>query len=316
MKARFIVLGIVLVCVLAIVGQIAKAAPPASRAIDHDPVFSPDGKTLAFVRTSGGTGRIYALDMRTRKLRVLTPPQPLPYWITWAPDGSALAYAADGQIWRVVLGNGALLQLTHDDFRNDEQPSWSPDGTTIAYTRFEGCFRCTALYAIAPDGGSRRVLVPFQQNARNATWSPDATELVDTFGRFYSADGTARGHLDSGSAFQWAPDGTRLVWRSGGYVYVGAADGSRSRRLAGNAHATALLPAWSRSGTRIAFGLDGHLAVTDLSGHWGRLAPANVANDRPSWAPNGTIAYVEPSRCGIDAILADGTHHTRLTHAC
>jgi Tol biopolymer transport system component len=314
-KLFLVWIALALVAVLVIAGQIARAATPA-HAIDHDPLFSPDGSTLAFVRTTGADGRVYVRDMQTGTLRALTPPQQLPYWLTWAPDGSALAYVAGGEVWRVDLAGGAPVQLTHDGFDDDMQTAWSPDGTQIAYTHFEVCFRCTAIYTIAPDGTAQRRLLTFQEQARRVVWSPDGQRFVEWSGSIRSAaDGTVLAHVGPGTSYAWAST-DELAWRNNGFVWIGAADGTGVRRLAGSVHATAYVPAWNRTGTRIAFGLDKRLAVTDLSGHWRRLAPADVANDFPTWAPNGTIAYVEPGRCGIDAILADGTHHRRLTHVC
>jgi Tol biopolymer transport system component len=314
-KARFLVLGIVLVCVLAIVGQIAKAAPPTQQQRqDRYPTWGPDGETLAFVTRTGANGRISLIGANGRALRSLTPSQPAPWGLRWSPDGTALAYVSADHLWRVDVATRKLTQLT-GVLADDMQPEWSPDGREIAFTRFESCFRCTTIYAMPAAGGQPRVLVP-NSTTRHAVWSPDGTQFVDSTGSIRSSvDGAFLGRVGFGSSYDWSNRG--IAWVSGGFVYAGAPGTDVSRRVGGDAHATATVARWSRSGQRIAFGLDGWLAVATTNvASWHRVVRASVANDAPTWAPNGTIAYVEPSRCGIDTILADRTHHRRLTHVC
>jgi Tol biopolymer transport system component len=55
-----------------------------------------------------------------------------------SPDGRAVAFiapAADGmfQVFRLPIAGGTPVQVTHDR-TNKTQPSWSPDGQTIAFT--------------------------------------------------------------------------------------------------------------------------------------------------------------------------------------
>jgi dipeptidyl aminopeptidase/acylaminoacyl peptidase len=307
------VAALALVCLL---GLSAESASGSARYAGRDryPLYAPDGKTLAFVRD----GRIELVGADGEGLRALTPSQNPPWGLTWSPDGSALAYVSDGHIWRVDVAGGSPIQLTTTDGKSDMQPEWSPNGREIAFTRFERCWRCTTIYAIPATGGTPRMLVANGYD-KHAVWSPDGSKFVTSDGDVRSAvDGRDLGRvLDGravGTAFDWGPHGIASVL--GGFVYASQADSLATRRLGGDRHATATVSRWNRGGTRIAFGIDGSLAITDLRGRWRRLARASVANDAPSWAPNGTIAYVRADWCGIDTILADGTHHRRLTNIC
>lgn len=313
MRTRLAVAALALVCLLGLAGESATGSSRYVRT-DRYPLYAPDGKTLAFVRY----GVIELIGADGQGLRALTPSLSAPWGLTWSPDGSAIAYVDDGHIWRVNVAGGAPIQLTSTAGRSDMQPEWSPNGREIAFTRFERCWRCTTIYAIPATGGMPRLLVA-NGYERHAVWSPDGSQFVTTDGDLRSSiDGAELGRvLDGiavGSAFDWGPRGIASV--SGGFVYVSSPDSLAARRVAGDRHATATFSRWSRSGARVAFGLDGWLAVTDLRGKWRRLARASVANDAPTWAPNGTIAYSRADGCGIDTILGDGTHHRHLTYIC
>jgi len=301
-----------LVCAAAGGGQLAAAAAPQRQ--DRDPVFSPDGRTLAFVRSTGSTGRVEVVATSGRGHRALTPPQPAPYGITWSPDGSALAYSSGGAIWRVDADGAGLRRLT-DTATANRQPAWSPEGGLIAFTATEGCgYRCYRVFAIAPDGTGQRQLAV---SARRASWSPDGTRFADSNGDVRAAsDGSVLRRIEArGSMFTWGNSGS-IAYVSGSTLGIASANGPGTRVLVNTRRDPVNQPAWSHDVQRIAFAVGRWLAVTNMSGVWHRVAPADLADDAPSWAPNGTIAYVERGRCGIDLILADRSHHRRLTHGC
>ncbi|MGW2486289.1 hypothetical protein ACWCV9_03580 [Streptomyces sp. NPDC001606] len=196
---------------------------------DTDPAFSPDGRYLAFTRTSpggvgsaSGPGRILIADAETGAiLHEIVPPageqtggdaQP-----TWSSDGTTLAFTRN----EVIDGRGGnkhiwTVPVTDLDRQRDlssaicpgtcavidDSPAFSPDGRLIAFNRKNGgglVDERNGLLLTSVSGTDCRVLLP--EAARN---SADGChrELPDT---------TVTGpHQPRDAA--WKADGTNLVF--------------------------------------------------------------------------------------------------------
>jgi Tol biopolymer transport system component len=155
-------------------GSNAAPLPLAGRGAtdwDTDPAFSPDGKYLAFTRTSpGGVG---------------------------APSHILIADVATGAI------TGQITPPAGERTGRDAQPTWSPDGRTLAFTRSE---------VINGNGGNKHIwTVPVahldQQRDLSAAICPGACEVIDDSPAF-SPDGT-------GIAFNRKNGGDRIDERDG-----------------------------------------------------------------------------------------------------
>ena len=189
---------------------------------DGEPDWSPDGKRIAFRRTTD--------DWRSFHVYVI---------------------GARG---------GGLRRLTNGRF--DETPSWSPDGRRIAFRSMprivtRGCTR-GAIFIVAAGGGAPR-LVPNTNGAGAPDWSPDGRRLAyerDGWIVVSAPDGSGRRRLGRGSAPAWSPDGRRLAFVAGSglrqEIAVMDRDGTNRRMLTDNRFYDAN-PAWSPDGTRIAF---------------------------------------------------------------
>ena len=99
-------------------------------------------------------------------------------WATAAPDGKTLAFQALGRIWLQSLPAGTPRRLTTATFEPFEfQPSWSPDGRTIAFTSVDATNR-GALWRVAATGGAPQRLTKEPGEYLNPAWTPDGSQLV------------------------------------------------------------------------------------------------------------------------------------------
>ena len=198
---------------------------------DTDPTFSPDGKYLAFTRTSpGGVGEaagpshILIADAATGAITgQITPPtgqlQGQDAQPTWSSDGTTLAFTRnmeiDGgggnkHIWTVPVND--LTQQRDLSATNcpgsceviDDSPAFSPDGLSIAFNRKNGAGRVdeqNGILLTSLSGDDCQVLLPAA-----------ARDLPGACGRELP-DTSATGPFQPRDA-AWTADGKGMVFSS------------------------------------------------------------------------------------------------------
>jgi Tol biopolymer transport system component/C-terminal processing protease CtpA/Prc len=107
---------------------------------ESQPVFSPDGRTVAFVSDRTGGGDIYLLTLANGDLRRLTFDDGNELLDGWSRDGQWLYYSsssreiAGNDIYRVRVTGGMPMPVTADRFTNEFAAAPSPDGQSIAFS--------------------------------------------------------------------------------------------------------------------------------------------------------------------------------------
>ena len=103
-----------------------------TRRIVTDVAWSPDGARIAIAEYTGQIsvvdvfGKVQPLVLTTNGLTNASS-------IDWSPDGRTLALSS-GRIGALDLKSHRLRWLTPDDGSNSFEPSWSPDGRKVAFT--------------------------------------------------------------------------------------------------------------------------------------------------------------------------------------
>lgn len=92
-----------------------------------------------------------------------------------SPDGSHVAFSAEGRLWTRPLGS--VEARPFPDSLGAHDPFWSPDNRSVAY------FKQNALWVASLGGGESRYLCP-AWNAQGGSWGADGTILFAAdFGR-------------------------------------------------------------------------------------------------------------------------------------
>jgi len=103
------------------------------------PVWSPDGKQLAFVSTRSGNGDIYVLDLASGVTRRITYDDAQDKLDGWSRDGKWLYFDSTSRdvssmndVWRVSANGGTPMQVLAERYVNEFFAAPAPDGNRIA----------------------------------------------------------------------------------------------------------------------------------------------------------------------------------------
>jgi TolB protein len=248
---------------------------------DSGPVWSPDGRRVAFARDLPywGADRFRVLVIRAdgRHEEPVTS-GPFDVMPTWSPQRNRLAFV------RLVVGDALVYSTIYGltlgsrpaeliAGRADVAPAWSRDGSAIAFARLAD--GQPSLFVASADGTNVR---PLAVAGTQPSWSPDGTRLA--FVSYADANGRTCG------GDECTPNGE---------IYTVRTDGTDLRRVTHNV-ADDAHPTWSPDGRRIAFtsgyelASNGHapwLMVIGTDGGRAKRVTRLAGIHDPAWSPAG-----------------------------
>jgi len=141
-------------------------------AVDTEPAWTADGKSLYFTSDRAGSPQIYRLDIASRKIQRITFGNPYNARPRLSPDGRQLAYMTqDGSNYRIaVLDLASGTQRVLSKGSQDEAPSFAPNGATLIYAGREA--GKGTLATISVDGLVSQRLHSDLGAVREPVWGP------------------------------------------------------------------------------------------------------------------------------------------------
>jgi TolB protein len=291
--ARFFVIGTALFSSVSVATE-----PPVVVSVTTDGVlktrhaWSPDGKTLLFVKLPGSTMGLFVreADGRERRLTDFASPEFDP---AWSPDGLRVALSRDitspnqGNIdvYTMTAAGGEAKRIAGDagKLAHEESPAWSPDGRSLVFSSTRNDKQ--QLYIALAEGGEARPLTADNSMNAHPAWSPDGRQI---------AFATTR----------WGD------WE----LAVTDVDGKETRRLT-ESRGLDDYPAWSPDGKQLAFvsnrqGSQGianyEIFVLDLaSGAVRNVSQHSSLDQFPAWTPDGRLSWVSLRGGGHDIVVTE-----------
>ncbi len=184
-----------------------------------------------------------------------------------SPKGERALFAARGDIFTAPIEKGPTRNLTHSSGAHDKWPSWSPDGSQIAF--ISDMSGEEELYVIAQDGlkPPQQITTGGQAMRYQPEWSADGKRIAfgDKDGKIFVvtlADKQSTQIVDAPRGqirdYVWSPSGNFLAFsmttNGNGFsqIYIWSAADGKLHRVT-NQDFNAFNPAWDPSGSYLYF---------------------------------------------------------------
>jgi hypothetical protein len=224
-----------------------------------------------------------------------------------------------GPLYTIDVDGSGLQRIT-----NGIDPAWSPDGSQIAFVRWEDP---RGVWVANADGSNAHRVFDWNQ-ARYPSWSPDGQEIV--FSRQKSGGGGGGGGFPGGFPGGFSAGDVSTSARrppggfggggpsggGGGWTLGIVATGDGAFREPKPISDTNLTPDWSPDGTQIVIAGNNGLMGQSVDGQTSWQLTADSYDTTPAWSPDGTkVAFVRRQHDHWEIYVIDVTtgRQTRLT---
>jgi hypothetical protein len=221
---------------------------------DESPAWSPDGTRIAFVSARDGNEEIYVMNRDGTGIRRLTTRSQPDRAPAWSPNGQEIAFdsgpvGGPREVFTMNADGSLITNLQSLPTMRPYsvlEPTWSPDGTTIAaHTVGDGIDDVFEIVANPEQhrGDANRVTFTTDDLETGASWSPDGTRIAfaqtdreqfpaPSGNRILTAQSMFPGNaqpvlLGPGGAPAFSPDGTRMAFAADdGTIWTMTSDGA------------------------------------------------------------------------------------------
>ena len=255
---------------------------PSEQQIDYAPAFSPDGSTLAFVRSvvTGNVSDLYTVQLKGGDPKRLTySNRAIAMQLAWTADGREIVFCSDQggvfTLWRVSSSGGTPRPIEGVG-AGGCAPAVSRKSNQLAYQQM---LRRHGIWRLKLDD-------PIHGHA-------PAVQVVSAKGVNHRPD--------------FSPDGNRIAFESDrlGYqdIWICDSDGSNCGQLT-SLHGVASAARWSPDGRHIAFEFrpkdHSEIFLVDVPGGRPHLLPTLPGSDNggPSWSRDGKWIYFYSDKGG------------------